>query len=415
MNQKKYKSILILAILTFVLLIASGKSIAIENSQYNISNFRKVVSIEDIPSIKFPQVVEIESRLGTYSEIFPETLLLSNDTDRLSVPVYKSVKDIKTLGYDVFLYPRNESTFTNLSDGKADTYEDLQPNGTDNPHRFIISFIDLPKVIGLDIKYAPQSEKPNVYSVSVEQSQAGMVGYYIINKSGYASDSIRFSKVENEYVFILELYSKKPMRITDIVPVFETPYEGGIVQRNTLRFLAQPDKKYSLYYDVDANSWALNQSLESIEILQNPVGNSVIPVVVDFFKAIDNPSFTPSDKDYDGILDTLDNCPKVSNPDQIDTDKNGVGDYCDDFDKDGVFNPEDNCAQVSNRYQEDTDGDKIGDACDNEEIRVIEKYPWLPWIGIIVGLAVMGGVLVISFKQDKKTSAEIKIEEDVKS
>ncbi|MEY4987407.1 MAG: hypothetical protein RL567_1186 [Bacteroidota bacterium] len=36
-----------------------------------------------------------------------------------------------------------------------------------------------------------------------------------------------------------------------------------------------------------------------------------------------------SDLDKDGILDDVDNCPKSYNPDQADTDKDGVGDVCD--------------------------------------------------------------------------------------
>jgi hypothetical protein len=37
----------------------------------------------------------------------------------------------------------------------------------------------------------------------------------------------------------------------------------------------------------------------------------------------------PSDIDGDGILDNLDNCPDVYNPDQSDSDNNGIGDECD--------------------------------------------------------------------------------------
>lgn len=36
------------------------------------------------------------------------------------------------------------------------------------------------------------------------------------------------------------------------------------------------------------------------------------------------------DKDEDGIPDGIDNCPNTHNPDQLDTDKDGIGDVCDD-------------------------------------------------------------------------------------
>ncbi len=47
-----------------------------------------------------------------------------------------------------------------------------------------------------------------------------------------------------------------------------------------------------------------------------------------------------------------DNCPSDNNPDQTDTDNDGVGDVCD------------NCPAVFNPVQTDSDGDGQGDACD---------------------------------------------------
>ncbi len=69
------------------------------------------------------------------------------------------------------------------------------------------------------------------------------------------------------------------------------------------------------------------------------------------------------DSDYDGIVNTLDNCPYTYNPGQRDMNTNGVGDVCDpDMDSDGIPNDTDNVPWIPNPDQADSDHDGYGDA-----------------------------------------------------
>nr|WP_279388057.1 DUF1800 family protein [Cocleimonas flava] len=62
----------------------------------------------------------------------------------------------------------------------------------------------------------------------------------------------------------------------------------------------------------------------------------------------------------------------MSNTDQSDLDNNGVGDACDttdisDDDYDGIINSVDNCPAAPNKNQQDTDNDGKGDVCDSTD------------------------------------------------
>ncbi|MFM1877273.1 MAG: hypothetical protein RLZZ241_139 [Bacteroidota bacterium] len=51
------------------------------------------------------------------------------------------------------------------------------------------------------------------------------------------------------------------------------------------------------------------------------------------------------DSDYDGVVDSEDNCPFTYNPGQEDFNNNGIGDACEDTDGDGLLDSEDNCPE----------------------------------------------------------------------
>jgi len=94
-------------------------------------------------------------------------------------------------------------------------------------------------------------------------------------------------------------------------------------------------------------------------------------VIIIFFSVSINHTnaIEPSlDLDGDGIINIEDNCIGVRNTNQLDTDKDGVGDFCDwqpyiinDSDNDGIFDGYDKCRLTSTVNQKDMNKDGCPD------------------------------------------------------
>lgn len=160
-----------------------------------------------------------------------------------------------------------------------------------------------------------------------------------------------------------------------------------------IRWLAREGESYKLYsnarnYPNIGTSEAGKLSGEDLEVIEVDLGEAKI-----------NPLFKEPDYDNDGVIDLMDNCVKISNPNQEDIDNNGRGDACEDFDGDGVVNSNDNCPDHPNSYQKDKDSDGIGDECDPDESRITEKNPWLSWLAMGIAALV---IIVIMVQTTKK-------------
>ena len=230
----------------------------------------------------------------------------------------------------------------------------------------------------LTVNLASNVVLPETIEISAENNGQKVI---VLAESEMNSSRVSFPSTEAE-VWHITFTINQPLRVSELELLQQKNGGGG----QSVRFLAHPEHEYVVYYDHDRSVRPIVRGVGSN--LANP--SSLIVANGDIEP---NPAYVPADTDGDGVINTVDNCVSIANPDQIDINDNGIGDVCDDFDSDGDINSEDNCPNDPNQTQQDTDNDGIGDVCDEEESRFTEKYPWIPWVGI--GFA--GLVLVILF------------------
>jgi Ca2+-binding RTX toxin-like protein len=119
----------------------------------------------------------------------------------------------------------------------------------------------------------------------------------------------------------------------------------------------------------------LNADIDDVAIYGHPLDEGEVQAHMAIGEVADPtavlvPPVDPEDgdSDEDGVLDSIDNCPAASNPDQEDVDSDGTGNACQsepDSDSDEVPDEIDNCPEAANKEQTDSDGNGVGDACES--------------------------------------------------
>jgi hypothetical protein len=272
-----------------------------------------------------------------------------------------------------------------MHDGNYDTFKEFPLTASSNTVDLIFHFNKPITSSSLFFSLDNNVALPQNISISTP-TNGGRGDHVVLAPIRPSNGNIVFPKTTSDVWSVVFSYVQ-PLRISEI------KFNDDSIKVTTrgLRFLAQPGQKYQIYFDADR--YVTTSTKEAGDLF-----SSSGIVYSDSSPAIPNPEYKPADTDKDSVPDRIDNCVSVSNMDQLDEDKNGLGDACEDYDRDGVYNSVDNCRDLPNSSQVDTDADGKGDICDELDNRVGERLPWLPWAGIGLAGLVIGGLFAFTFK-----------------
>jgi len=115
-------------------------------------------------------------------------------------------------------------------------------------------------------------------------------------------------------------------------------------ENNEIPLLMNTGKKFKKFnINKVKNGWHMPVDIDNDSIYEFLTFNSKDdPADISSLVKINYSGFD-NDNDDDGIINSLDNCPDTSNPDQKDIDGDGIGDVCDDSDGDGILDLDDQC------------------------------------------------------------------------
>lgn len=338
-------------------------------SYKNVGDF----SIQAPTAVEFPFVDEFIERfdfavLDITTNSFEPYFFIKEITSN-KIPV--SVKANPVVSNPNFMVDDNVNTYTDF----------LLPDDAQGRVQIILTSVKPITSSALTTLLADNVALPS--SVEIRALVDGQDRIIVANKKMDQS-TVRFPQtVSNQWTITFSF--GQPLRISELRLLQENI---NITNARAVRFLAQPEHSYRIYFNPDRSVMApVGEAGNLLSLPEKEI--LLLPSV----SSQNNPDYLIADVDNDGVSDIHDNCVSISNPEQRDVNNNGRGDLCDDFDRDGLINSRDNCPNQPNRNQLDTDGDKIGDVCDEEESRITERYSWIPWVGM--GFAAI--VLIILF------------------
>jgi hypothetical protein len=351
------------------------------NNDEAIKTFRKHQDVTSV-NIEVPTVVELPIT-DNYMERY-DFMVLDTDTDQAQPYYFKRAHESTAIPISLSSVPTTNGVYKMIDD-RSNTYTDFAlPEDRQGTVELIIRSSTPISSSAITVLLASNVALPNTAEL---RAVVGGRNTIVLSNQKMTSQTIRFPRTtSNEWHLTLKY--GQPLRINELKLLQENP---NVINTQSIRWLAQPGTDYRVYLDPD----------RYISVRTSEAGNLRSDQDVLFLPASlskTNLLYKQSDIDNDGVPDILDNCVSITNKDQVDVNRNGRGDACDDFDKDGLMNNVDNCPNHPNRNQADIDSDGRGDACDQEESRITERLPWLPWMGIVFAVIVIAVLFTITAK-----------------
>jgi len=243
-------------------------------------------------------------------------------------------------------YPYQSSIFKNilkLNDNNLKTYEEII---LDKKQEIILNFNNVLKKDSFifNFKHSAENYIPEVY-ISSDWKKFNLVKF---------SDLSDFDIKKIKIVF-------SPRNPKKIVKELVKIYELSFSQKKDLKLI-----KVEWWGKVFFYSWYNCADYINLHTIQVPFAiDKNTPQVNIELK--ENPDYNPNiekDTDWDWIENLLDNCPKIYNPNQKDSNADWKGDMCSDIDKDWIIWAKDNCPNVYNPEQKDININWVWDKCE---------------------------------------------------